>query len=59
LLQRQNKKGEEMNILSKIIAACVWLIILAIYLVSIPLAIIATIIVFPVWYIVEKLRPER
>jgi len=47
------------QILGDVFAATVWLTVLAIYLVSIPLAIIATIIVFPVWFIVEKLQGQK
>jgi len=47
------------EILGDVFAATVWLLILAIYLVSIPLAIVITCIVFPVWFVIEKLRPER
>jgi hypothetical protein len=47
------------QILGDIFGAAIWLMILAIYLISIPIAIIATIVVFPVWFIVEKLQGQK
>jgi hypothetical protein len=54
--------GETMkplDILCRVVAVSIWLLILAIYLVSIPIAIIATIVAFPIWFIAEKLQGQK
>jgi hypothetical protein len=39
-----------------LLAAVVWFTILVIYIASIPVALLVTVIVFPIWFVVDKLR---